>query len=115
MHDLLPILFYIRRFRLYSQEEKTSLSSRTTKPFTLLGLIDHPLPRKLLAWLDPEFAAKGIEWLPMGVVTCVKAPEEGQFLREKNAVVKAVRFKPAKFIPGKRSGANSDDPNVSDF
>ena len=61
LHDTMPLVFFVRRFR--------------ASPSARFGLVDHPLHRRLLNWLDPKLAAR-IDWLPLGkTICCVAAPE----------------------------------------
>jgi hypothetical protein len=60
--DTLPVVLYVKRFR-------ASLTAR-------FGLLDIPLCRSLLKWLDPELEAR-VEWLPFGQV-CLEAPSDSK-------------------------------------
>jgi hypothetical protein len=56
LHDTVPILLFLNRFRVPSVAR--------------FALIDHPLHRRLLNWLDPELARR-VDWIPLGKVTCL--------------------------------------------
>ena len=58
LHDTMPLVFFVRRFR--------------ATPSARFGLVDHPLHRRLLNWLDPKLVAR-IDWLPLGKTICCVA------------------------------------------